>query len=201
MRFLIVLMMAMMIGCGGHMWGWHKGATPSHLGSTGREIIPIYIDDSFTEDEMSSIFYALGEWNKVFNGQVVLRVKNSFKGLDQGSEILKGMRRRGEGWIIVRGGSDDEILSGISEAALAFAGNGIMVVVHDRIGERDLRTILMHEMGHLLGVTHLGSMSLMHPVYGNKQFSCIDKLTVSEMASVRGLRLEELNYCITPGFE
>ena len=132
---------------------------------------------------------------------MTLEVGEGFKGLDAGDEVLKDMRKKGEGWIIVRAGSSDEVVSNLSEHALAFAGSGIMVVIWDRIGTRDLKTIVMHEMGHLLGSSHFRSNSLMHPFYGRKQYSCIDKMTVSEVAAAHGLRLETLNYCSTPGFE
>ena len=202
MRLLVILMMALMVcGCSSGMWGWHRGAAPLHLGVTDREVILVHIDDSFTKGERSSIEGSLREWNKVFNGQLTLEVGEGFKGLDAGDEVLKDMRKKGEGWIIVRAGSSDEVVSNLSEHALAFAGSGIMVVIWDRIGTRDLKTIVMHEMGHLLGSSHFRSNSLMHPFYGRKQYSCIDKMTVSEVAAAHGLRLETLNYCSTPGFE
>jgi hypothetical protein len=203
MRFLVMLVCAMMmLGCSNHMWGWHKGATPSHLGATSRETIIVHIDKSFTKEERSNLDFAIGQWNRVFNGQISIKVGAGFSGIDEGSAIVSTMRKEDQGWIIVRASSEDlELVGNVPSNVLAFAGRGIMVVIYDRFGTRDMRTVLMHEMGHLLGVGHVRSPSLMHPYYGHSQYSCIDKITVSEMAAARGLRLEELNYCSTPGFE
>lgn len=80
----------------------------------------------------------------------------------------------------------------------------LMVVVGDRLGDRNIKTIIMHEFGHIFGCFdcyHINiKNSLMVPIYGKDQADCIDKISVAQVASYMGLDVNILNYCVTPNF-
>lgn len=206
MKILALLICALMVaGCAGtgRMWSWHHGHSPSHLMASAKRIIPVYYDIDFTKEERHALDESLEEWRGVFNGQVEFKVDaKGFQGLAGAKRQLESIHNTGLGWVIIRMSSDnEEIQVGARTLAFAQLGGHYMVVLHDRIGTRDLKTIAMHEMGHLLGSGHTNSHGLLHPYYGPAQYDCIDKITVSEVGAALGIPLTELNYCITPNFE
>jgi hypothetical protein len=71
---------------------------------------------------------------------------------------------------------------------------GLMIVYVDRIGTRDLGGIVMHELGHVLGVGH-GERGLMAVHYHPAEQQCIDKATITAVAARRRLAVDQLNWC------
>jgi len=202
-RMVIILLSLMIFGCSS-MWSWHKGEVPSHI--MNRREVPVYLDTQFNVYERLVLEESVSEWGKVFNGQMVFSIKDEgFTGWEGAQRRYEEVMKSGIGWVIIRSVSSDERLKRmeVSENTLAFAeqGGNVMVVIGDRIGTRNLRMVVMHEMGHLLGSGHLKSNSLMNAYYGDKQYDCIDKMSVSEVGSSLGIPLRELNYCITPNME
>ena len=55
---------------------------------------------------------------------------------------------------------------------------GFVYVISDRIGQRDLTGVVMHEFGHVLGAGHDGA-GLMAPVYNAAMGRCIDQDAVA----------------------
>jgi len=72
-RFIILALTIMMlgIGCGPGYWAYRDGEVPGHISHA--KVIPIWIDDKFTEGEEESLMWAILEWNRVFNGQMELK--------------------------------------------------------------------------------------------------------------------------------
>jgi hypothetical protein len=110
--------------------------------------------------------------------------------------------------VVVKLPEDSDELDGVvsrGDGVLAFVTRHeghVLVVVGDRLGGRDLKTIIMHEVGHLLGAAHVNMKgSLMYPAYGWNQVSCIDKVTVAQVAGYLELDMKQMNYCMTPGWE
>ena len=58
---------------------------------------------------------------------------------------------------------------------------GFVYVISDRIGQRDLTGVIMHEFGHVLGAGHDG-YGLMAPVYNAAMGRCIDREAVALVA-------------------
>ena len=201
--FLFALLMAVSCGCGVQYFTYHQGTTVNHISHA--VIIPIYIDSDFSVDHRKAIIAAADEWNTIFNGQVKLVIEeDKFSGLEEGKKIFKEkIAITGEGWVVVAVNHDNALVEDM-ENVLAFVsgpGGHTMVVIKDVIGKRDLKTIVMHEMGHLMGAEHVRLASLMVPYYSNYQYECIDKITVAQIAMYMKLDFDTLNYCITPRFE
>lgn len=208
LKYLCLILSCLLISCGG-LYSYHQGTKPAHV--SNQKVIDIYLDSSFDLMEREHIKDAMNEWNGVFNGQIKLQLAEkdgglvSFSGKDEASDLLKMMNNTGLGWLIIKLNSSDELLEDVNTNTLAFvtgADRHLMVVIADRVTGRNLKTIIMHEMGHLLGAAHINSKgSLMNPTYGFDQVDCIDKMTVSQIAGYWDFPITELNYCITPNFE
>lgn len=202
---IMLLLVIGLIGCSGSMWRYKQGSAPSHI-VNAREI-PVYVDSKFTNAEIVQLNAAMQEWNGVFNGQIVLTLVRKFHDGPEAFELARSVSNNHNGWMIAKLDSDDERLSETVEfgdGKLAFVprlGGQLMVVLGDRISTHNLKTIAMHEMGHMLGADHTFGKTLMHPAYGPVQVDCIDKVTVSQVAFYNDLDVNSLNYCVTPDFQ
>lgn len=203
-----ILAMLVVIGCGSSIkyWSYTQGVVPSHINNP--KTIPVWIDSRFNKAEVIAINDSIAEWNGVFNGQITVTTVGYFDGSDEGEAKLIKANMTGLGWVIMRLDSDDPWLDGVVEpgdGTLAFVtrfDGHLMVVVGDMVVGRNLKTILMHEMGHLFGAGHVKvANSLMVPYYGPKQATCIDKVTVAQVAEFQKMDLKSLNYCVVPYFE
>ena len=58
-----------------------------------------------------------------------------------------------------------------------------------------LATAVRHELGHVLGLPHDPASRLMSPILDPLGQQCIDKATVAAVAKMRGLPLDQLNWC------
>jgi hypothetical protein len=180
-----------------NMGGWHytQNATPA---STGRTL-NLYIDRDFDDFERERIVVAIRQWNYVLNGFV--RIRASFLPGDANPTMIAQIRRSG-GWVVARVDSRHPIAQqGEGRHALGVTtGNrgGFVYVISDRIGQRDLTGVMMHEFGHVLGAGHEGG-GLMAPVYNPSMGRCIDREAVALVAQAQRLPLHMLNWCVGPG--
>jgi hypothetical protein len=72
---------------------------------------------------------------------------------------------------------------------------GLMAIYVDRIGQRDLGGVVMHELGHVLGLGHSGKAGLMAAHYHPTSQRCVDRTAVEALAARRKLPLARLNWC------
>ena len=213
MKIMSTLLMSLMLvvfavfgsGCAVSTWHYKHGEVPSHI-VNAREI-PVYIDSKFTNAEIVQLNAAMQEWNGVFNGQIVLTLVRKFHDGREAMLLAREVSNNHNGWMIAKLDSDDERLSEAVEfgdGKLAFVprlGGQLMVVLGDRISTHSLKTIALHEMGHMLGADHVFGHNLMHPAYGPLQTDCIDKVTVNQVAFFNDLEVSSLNYCMTPDYK
>jgi hypothetical protein len=90
---------------------------------------------------------------------------------------------------------------GVNALAVTVGGQGGFVyVISDRLGQRDLTGVIMHEFGHVLGAGHDG-YGLMAPVYNAAMGRCIDHDAVTLVAQAQRLPLNQLNWCVGPGLD
>lgn len=191
--------------CGTGMWQYKHGETPAHISNA--KVIPVYVDSRFTNAEIVAINKVMQEWNGVFNGQIVLKLDRKFTDDMDAVVLARKIADTHTGWMIAKLESDDERLENAVEPGdgkLAFAiglGGHFMVVLADRVANHDVHTILLHEMGHMLGADHVFGKNLMSPNYGPGQTDCIDKVTAMQVAFFNDLDPKSLNYCVTPDFK
>jgi hypothetical protein len=77
-------------------------------------------------------------------------------------------------------------------------GGGLMILYDDAIGRADLGNIVLHELGHVLGLEHDPATRLMSANYLTDRQGCVDELTVKALAALKGLPVNELNWCALP---
>lgn len=178
------------------MDGWHytDHATPTTTGRT----VSLYVDRDFDDRERQRIVSAMRQWNYALNGFVQFRARLLPE--DPTRQMLAQIKQSG-GWIVARVDSRHPIAhQGEGQNALAVTAGGrggFVYVISDRIGQRDLGGVVMHEFGHVLGAGHDGS-GLMAPVYNPAMERCIDREAVALVASVQRLPLDRLNWCVGP---
>jgi Putative peptidase family len=160
--------------------------------ATAGEIVPLRITGSFTPGDRAKILRAVNEWNVALNGFVRFTIVD-----DSGASAPNARQLRP--WSIMA-------TQGISPrvgptVALAHThplpgSGGLMIVYVDRIGTRDLGGVVMHELGHVLGVGH-GEKGLMAAHYHPTDQQCVDKATIAAVAAQRRLAVDQLNWCET----
>lgn len=160
--------------------------------ATAEEIVPLRIKGSFTPGDRAKILRAVNEWNVALNGFVRFTIVE-----DSGASATTA--RQSRPWSIMAAqGVTPRVVPG---PAIALAhtqpvpgAGGLMIVYLDRIGTRDLGSVVMHELGHVLGVGH-GERGLMAAHYHPTDQQCVDKATITAVAAKRRLAVDQLNWC------
>jgi len=162
--------------------------------ATAEEIVPLRLKGSFTPGERAKILRAVNEWNVALNGFVRFTIVE-----DSGASAANAPQSRP--WSIMAAeGITPRVVPGPT-IALAHTqplpgSGGLMIVYVDRIGTRDLGSVVMHELGHVLGVGH-GEKGLMAAHYHPADQQCVDKATITAVAAKRRLAVDQLNWCET----
>jgi len=176
--------------------GWHYTQHPSPV-STGRAV-DLFVDPDFSPYERDRIISAMRQWNYAMNGFVRFEARLLPR---NAPAMMLAQIRRSDGWIVARVDSRHSIAQhGEGMHALAVTtGNrgGFVYVISDRIGNRDLTGVIMHEFGHVLGAGHDG-YGLMAPVYSAAMGRCIDQDAVALVARAQRLPFNQLNWCEGP---
>ena len=162
--------------------------------ATAEEIVPLRIKGSFTPGDRAKILRAVNEWNVALNGFVRFTIVED-------SVTSAANARQSRPWSIMSAeGISPRVVPGPT-IALAHTqplpgSGGLMIVYVDRIGTRDLGSVVMHELGHVLGAGH-GEKGLMAAHYHPADQQCVDKATITAVAAKRRLAVDQLNWCET----
>jgi hypothetical protein len=162
--------------------------------AAAEEIVPLRIKGSFTPGDRAKILRAVNEWNVALNGFIRFTIVE-----DSGASAINAHQSRP--WSIMAAqGISPRVVPGPTIALahtqpLPGAG-GLMIVYVDRIGTRDLGSVVMHELGHVLGVGH-GEKGLMAAHYHPTDQQCVDKATITAVAAKRRVAVNQLNWCET----
>ena len=103
--------------------------------------------DTFSLHERAKILRAVNEWNVVLNGFV------RFEIMPDGNDGSPGARQH---WVITskQGGQSTGLPTTLAATYPVTDVGGLMVIYVERIGRRDLGGVVMHELGHVLGLGH-----------------------------------------------
>jgi hypothetical protein len=148
------------------------------------------MESALSADTDKAIVSALAEWNYVLNGYVTYEIKDAHWRYD--SDFEDHITATHQGLIFKKVAIDEDgTLAEVNEI------NGNVVSVYEERSQFwSMRTIMLHEIGHTLGLRHLPiAGTIMYP-YIQLQSPCVDQIAVRELASEKiYLKLEHLNYC------
>jgi hypothetical protein len=156
---------------------------------------PVTIDADFTENERDQIKAAFSEWNLALNGYDYFGIREDAADFPMLEDALKDVQATGQGRLVIRLGDnlscDDGTLAFVTDL-----GSPVIYVCSLAVGERNLKAIMMHEIGHTLGMNHIGIVgTLMFPGY-TFGAPCIDDVTIRALASIRpAWRYDHLRSC------
>jgi hypothetical protein len=175
---------------------------PAYAGRA--EIITIRIDHQFDPPEHVKVLNAIEEWNHVLNGYVRFEVSAVPFGAaaPHPTPAAPAASRSSKNWVIAhaagRGqdrGSMGDVLAVTQRLP---GGGGLMILYDDAIGRADLGNIVLHELGHVLGLEHDPATRLMSANYLTDRQGCVDEVTVKALAALKGLPIDGLNWCSLP---
>ena len=171
-------------------------AAPASLAPV--EVIPVRIDINFGAGERAKIVEAVKHWNHALNGQIRFEVAaqpynvNTPAGATAANTwTVAKVSGRGVSPIPGRGPG----LGTLAQAQELTNGGGLVAVFADKIGNRDLSQIMLHELGHVLGLGHENAGRLMSPHYAGNAQQCIDRGAMQAVAQVKRLNFNTLNWC------
>lgn len=186
-KLIGILMLICFISCsGGKEIGYNVNGVKLGI----REVRVVHIDMRFSEDEVNGIKRALFGWERGLNGLIEFRVEEGF---DMGEDDLRGMGY-GEWYILKKRLGDVKRSIDIGGKTLGYCdrvGGNVMTLIWERVSLEEIDGIVMHEVGHLMGMGH--GVGLMGVYYGG--WRCIDKGSMEWVGSRYGVRVEDLNYC------
>jgi hypothetical protein len=160
----------------------------------------VYVDNAFGND-IVSIQDALNQWQYALHGYIIFDMQV----VDVVHGSLEPMKdaNAGKAWIFLKIDSNNALVSFQDRTefrAFAFVekiGGNTMYVVRDRINDGNVRGLVMHEVGHLLGAEHRkGQDNLMNPFYYDYDTQCVDKLTLEQVAKYQHIPIDNMNYCV-----
>jgi hypothetical protein len=161
------------------------------------ETINIRIDMQFSGSDRAKIVEAVGHWNHALNGQL------RFEIAAQPYNVNAPAPMQGKTWTVSRvSGTGTSPIPGrgpglgtLAQAQELTNGSGMVIVFADKVGNRDLGQIMMHEIGHVLGLGHENAGRLMSPHYAGNAQQCIDRGAMQAVAAQKGLVFQGLNWC------
>jgi len=166
---------------------------------TPLHIIPIYIDNKFCITDKALIKTAIDNWNDALNGYLILKIIST--NFIESKESIKRIIKE-KSFVILQTYSDNEIIKerdiddNLTIGLANKIGGNIIHLVRDRLSEKDITPITMHELGHLLGADHTEEKYLMNYLYSKDRYKCVDLYTIRQVSEFWHLPIQRMNYCI-----
>jgi hypothetical protein len=158
--------------------------------------VPVWYDSRLPEPMQYALRDALGEWNYVFNGYRVYELQAPEDG---GNDALEWRVENQRMMLYVKAAFVHD-LDYPSDGVLGWVDTedqpNVVHVLADglNVTADAMKTVIMHEIGHSLGLDHTKHNGLLFPYY-NEQPTCIDHLTVQELAASFEWDDRHMNWC------
>ena len=168
-----------------------------------KRVIPILIDKRFSETDKRSLRGSISQWNYVLNSQMLLEVVD----LDftVPNNILDNPPKNVFIIRMVSNNSSElkdepfEKCKKNDSCTLAWVngiGGTVANIIRDRIADKDVAPIALHEIGHMLYLSHVENRDmLMYPKYEHSNYLCVEKDSAIKVARQYHLDENSLNYC------
>lgn len=205
---VLMVLIIFLISCS-HLQYKHYYTNNPQL-ATNIKTINIYIDKNFTKEDQKFIIKGISQWNYALNNQMLLNIID----YNFDMEPLKIKKAIEDGsFLILKVNSDNlELPDKINPEkcknnktcshTLAWCdkiGGNTIKIVRDRISHQEnLEYITLHEIGHLLYLSHQpkDNNSLMYPYFSDFSYSCIEYESIIKVSEKYNLNQDYLNYCI-----
>jgi len=138
---------------------------------------------SFSADDRARIAQALDEWNRALNG-----VARFAPAADTNSRRVWAITAIAQSPVQNRRET-------LAEVKGLPTGGGLLLVYLDRLRGKNLDGIMLHELGHVLGLQHEGNRGLMAAEYNPHDQKCVDYSAMAQLAALYGLPLQKLRWC------
>jgi hypothetical protein len=177
---------------------------PAYRGTT--EVITVRIDQKFAANDRIRILRAIKEWNHALNGHIRFEVSAVPFGAPAAAPVfasaVAGPTANPKDWVIVhapgRGPNRGTRGSTVLAITQPIPSGGLMLLYADAVGDADLGNVVLHELGHALGLGHDPLALLMSTSYRGDDQGCVDEGTVKALAALKGLPIDDLNWCALP---
>lgn len=154
------------------------------------EEVAVWVDGAFTFEERRTIRLALEDWNAALNGYMRFYVRSE-----------KHLHPSTDGAVSVEKVWDDDTVTVDQEydgadGTMAWVSG---VAAHDmhviswRVPDGELRPIIKHEMGHVLGLKHSEYDNTLMSTPYNTVRKCIDPETIRRVAQRHGWDVHHMN--------
>src|SRR5215472_2709090 len=169
----------------------HSPPSPAPDETFQTQVEPVWIDKSFSVFERAEIHRALDAWNYAMNGYYQFRVQDD-KADPNDANTKEHAGTTGQGVIFYRTAFEEAemmmLLGQLPPGVLAWTEPDRIGVhlIADRMGTRDLYTVIMHELGHTLALGHTRVPDTLMYVGFERQCSCVDRYTALNLASAHG---------------
>ncbi len=202
MRFALILLVALLSACtiphacnGKGSYSVYVKHDPPVV--TVPRVTPVWVDKDFPASQKADVLAAIDEWNFALNGYSSFQVVD--QNYDMEPSVLEQIRDTLQGLVILDVSVKMEQVQRLPDGVLAWVPEleaNSMFIIGDRIGNRALKSIVMHELGHILGLEHQEEAgTLMFPSY-DRGSPCIDQVTAMHLASVHSrYNWHHMNYC------
>jgi hypothetical protein len=147
-------------------------------------VVPVVIVGQFSDDQRNGIRQAADEWNRTLNGHIRFEIQPN-----TGAAKVWAVTAVPKSPVNNKG----EVLG--ETVTLPSGGRGLVMVYLDRLGNRSVEGVILHEFGHVLGLQHEPGHGLMSATYNPHAYGCVDYSAAAQVAKLYNVPLREFRWC------
>ena len=183
-----------------------KYTQPKSLSAQTKEI-PVYITGFIEKNEALGVIDGLNEWNYVLNNNIKYKFIGGFPITNLKQKIVE-VNKNGiiiviVPYIVLEDTLISKKLSPTKTIAITTKFGHVIYVVKEKLKNNSniTKLVVIHEIGHTLGIEHFDFESIMNRKYGYSKYECIDKAMVLSVAFLNDLNWKSMRYCITDALQ